>query len=42
MRPSDDDEEFLHNIIHEGIQNPAFLDEDDGSQYFNDGEAEPL
>jgi hypothetical protein len=50
MRPSEDDEEFLHNIIREGThQHPASLEddapEDDGSQYLNntsDGDAEQL
>jgi hypothetical protein len=50
MRPIEDDEEFLHNIIREGThQHPASLEddapEDDGSQYLNntsDGDAEQL
>jgi hypothetical protein len=45
MRPGDDDEEFLHNIIREGSQHPTSLDEDDGSQYLNDsgdGDTEQL
>ncbi|RLM70156.1 hypothetical protein C2845_PM17G02700 [Panicum miliaceum] len=47
MRPENDDEEFLHSIIHEGSQHPPSLKndvpEDDGSQYLNDtgnGDAE--
>ncbi|RLM61707.1 anthocyanidin 5,3-O-glucosyltransferase-like [Panicum miliaceum] len=49
MRPGDDDDEFLHNIIREGTQHPPSLEdeapEDDGSQYINDigdGDAEQL
>jgi hypothetical protein len=49
MRPSDDDDEFLHNIIREGTQHPPSLEDDapkdDGSQYLNDtgdGDAEQL
>jgi hypothetical protein len=50
MRPIDDDEEFiLHNIIREGSQHQASLEddalEDEGSQYLNDtgdGDAEQL
>jgi hypothetical protein len=38
--PSDDDDEFLYNIIHEGTDHPPSLEddapEDDGSQYLND------
>jgi hypothetical protein len=40
MKPSDDDEEFLHNIIREGTNHPPSLEddahEDEGSQYVND------
>jgi hypothetical protein len=49
MRPSDDDDEFLHNIICEDTQHPPSLEddapEDDGSQYLDDigdGDAEQL
>jgi hypothetical protein len=37
MSPIDDDEEFLHNVIHEGTDHPPSLEddapEDDGRQY---------
>jgi hypothetical protein len=40
MRPSDDDVEFLHNIIREGSQHQPSLEddapEDDRRQYLND------
>ena len=41
MGPShDDDNEFLHSIIHEGTQHEGSIQqdapEDDGSQYLND------
>jgi hypothetical protein len=40
MSPIDDNEEFLHNVIHEGTNHPPSLKndapEDDGSQYLND------
>jgi hypothetical protein len=47
MRPNDDEDEFLHNIIREGTQHqPSLKDdapEDDSSQYLKDignGDAE--
>jgi hypothetical protein len=40
MSPSNDNQEFLHNIIPEGTNHPPSLEddapEDDGSQYLND------
>jgi hypothetical protein len=49
MRPNDDEEEFLHNIIREGTNHLPPLEDDapddDGSQYLNDtsdGNAEQL
>jgi hypothetical protein len=45
MKPSDDDEEFLHNIIRQSTNHPPSLEddapEDDGSQYLNDGKTTP-
>jgi hypothetical protein len=40
ISPSEDDDEFFHNIIHEGTNHPPSLEDDspkdDGNQYLND------
>jgi hypothetical protein len=37
MSPSDDDDEFLHNIIREGTNQPPSLEDDaPKGQYLND------